>query len=56
MTNRSPASVQITLYMIDSKAAARLQGITPSSPAFTNIVNQALKTFSTVVAIPNHQP
>ena len=56
MTNRAPAGVQITLTMIDSKAAARLQNLSPPNIAFSNIVNQAEKTFSTFVAIPNRQP
>jgi prepilin-type N-terminal cleavage/methylation domain-containing protein len=61
MTNRAPVGVQITLSMIDSKAAARVSSLggvgNPGfTNAFTNIVNQALKTFSTFVAIPNRQP
>ena len=56
MTNRSPASVQITLTMIDSKAAALRKTVAVGSPGFMNITNQALRTFSTFVAIPNRQP
>jgi len=53
MTNRAPAAVQITIGLIDSKAAVRLQGLGTLSAAFINITNQATRYFSTVVAIPN---
>ncbi len=55
MNNRAPAGVQITIGIIDSKAAARLQpGM--SATASNNIINQSMRAFSTLVAIPNRQP
>jgi prepilin-type N-terminal cleavage/methylation domain-containing protein len=55
MSNRAPAAVQITIGLIDGKAAVRLQGLGTLSAAFVNITNETVKYFSTLVAIPNRQ-
>lgn len=55
MTNRTPAGVVITLRVIDSRAAKRLQpGM--SFTVSNNIITQAKQTFTTFVAIPSRQP
>jgi hypothetical protein len=49
----------ITLEAVDSRTATRLQALTSSNGAvnnlgaFTNMLNQAVQTFTTFVAIPN---
>ena len=56
MINRSPAAIQITIFMIDAKAAVRLKGLALGTPAYKNIVNESQKSFGMYVAIPNRQP
>jgi prepilin-type N-terminal cleavage/methylation domain-containing protein len=64
MTNRPPAGVQITIGAIDKRAMARLQAIAPNGTntapqtvgAYTNVVIQATKYFTTFVPIPNGRP
>jgi len=58
MTNHAPAGVYITLEAVDSRTATRLQALTSNGAinnlgAFTNMLNQAVQTFTTFVAIPN---
>jgi hypothetical protein len=52
MTKRAPTGVQITIDLIDSQAAAKIKSGAP----ITTITNQAMKSFSTFVSIPNRQP
>ena len=52
MTNRAPAGVQITIGILDSRAASRLA---TNPAAIQTITNQATQYFSTYVAIPNSQ-
>ncbi len=55
MLDRAPAGVQITIGLIDSKTANRLQpGM--SATISNNIIIPSRRTFTTFVAIPNRQP
>ncbi len=57
MTNRAPAAVQIRIDTIDGRAATKLQLIgTNNIVPYAKLLNQAVKTFTTFVAIPNRQP
>ncbi len=64
MGYRPPAGVQITIGIVDARAATRLQaiitppGVTNASniTPYTNMLNQVTKFFTTFVAIPNRQP
>ena len=56
MTNGAPAGVQITIGIIDSKAAIKLKALTPGSAPWNAVMSQATRTFTTFVAIPNRQP
>ena len=56
MANRAPAGVQITIGILDSRAAARLATVGGASTITGQaITNQATQYFSTYVAIPNGQ-
>ncbi len=61
MTNQAPAGVQIEIRAIDTRGATRLQAIAPGGITnaanvgpYTNALNQAVKSFTTFVALPNH--
>jgi prepilin-type N-terminal cleavage/methylation domain-containing protein len=56
MTNHAPAGVVITIEVIDSRAATRLKAVGLGTPPWVAIINQAKKSFTTFVNIPNSQP
>lgn len=56
MTNGAPAGVQITIGVIDSKNLARLNQFVAGSAPWIAITNEAVRTFTTFVGIPNRHP
>lgn len=52
MLSRPPATVQITLDVLDSRTVARLTNL-PVSATWTNVMEQGRQTFSTFVSVPN---
>ncbi|HUI08249.1 MAG TPA: prepilin-type N-terminal cleavage/methylation domain-containing protein [Verrucomicrobiae bacterium] len=56
MIDRAPGGVQITIGVIDSRTAVKLSTLTSGSAPWNALTNQATRTFTTYVAIPNGRP
>jgi len=56
MIDQAPGGVKITISVIDSRTAVELSTLTPGSAPWNALTNQATRTFTTYVAIPNGRP